>query len=124
VEGGAVTTTDPYTFDDALSDLERVAVLMRRLAEQAHECATTDDEMPGDAVTDPARPVTVPEGLMTPQEVADMLSIPLGRVYTMAQKGEIPVAFPVGPRLRFDRDEVVAWLRDTPRSRRTRKAES
>lgn len=49
--------------------------------------------------------------VVKPKELADMLGVSLNTVYSMAQRGEIPVAFHVGPRLRFDIDQVLAALK-------------
>jgi excisionase family DNA binding protein len=49
--------------------------------------------------------------VVTPQEVAAKLGVHVNTVYSMAQRGEIPVAFHVGPRLRFDLDEVLGALK-------------
>ena len=49
--------------------------------------------------------------VVKPKELADMLGVSLNTVYAMAQRGEIPVAFHVGPRLRFDIDQVLAALK-------------
>jgi excisionase family DNA binding protein len=50
--------------------------------------------------------------LATPKDVAEQLGIHINTVYSMAQRGDIPVAFHVGPRLRFDMDAVMQALRD------------
>jgi len=49
---------------------------------------------------------------VTPQELAALLRVKVETVYDLAQRGEIPVAFRVGGRLRFDQEAVVAALRD------------
>ena len=47
---------------------------------------------------------------MTAQQVAVEIGASIDKVYEMAQTGEIPVAFRVGPRYRFDLDAVVAAM--------------
>ena len=49
--------------------------------------------------------------VVKPKELADMLGVSLNTVYAMAQRGEIPVAFHVGPRIRFDQDAVLEALK-------------
>jgi excisionase family DNA binding protein len=49
--------------------------------------------------------------IVTPKEVAATLQVHENTVYAMAQRGEIPVAFHVGPRIRFDLDAVLAALK-------------
>jgi excisionase family DNA binding protein len=47
---------------------------------------------------------------VTAKQLATQIGASIDKVYEMAQTGEIPVAFRVGPRLRFDPDAVVAAL--------------
>lgn len=47
--------------------------------------------------------------ILTVQEVADYLRIPVSSVYRLAQEGRIP-ARKVGRRLRFHRDAIDRWL--------------
>jgi excisionase family DNA binding protein len=49
--------------------------------------------------------------LATPQQVAETLGVHINTVYALAQRGEIPVLFHVGPRIRFDMDAVLAALK-------------
>ncbi len=59
-----------------------------------------------------ARPRPAPQRELTPADVAQLLRIDVGRVYTMAQRGLLPVIDNgPGPRLRFDQAELEAWLR-------------
>lgn len=44
-------------------------------------------------------------------EVAALLRVHVDQVYAMAQAGELPQLRRVGPELRFDLDEIEAWLR-------------
>jgi excisionase family DNA binding protein len=46
-----------------------------------------------------------------PRVIADVLDISVDTVYSLAQRGEIPVAFRVGPELRFSVEEVVTALK-------------
>ena len=49
--------------------------------------------------------------LLTAQEVADILKVEKGQIYRMKAKGEIPFV-KVGDKLvRFDKDEITAWIK-------------
>ncbi len=48
--------------------------------------------------------------LMTVEEVADFLCIPVNTLYQWRHKGTGPVAFRVGRFLRYDPAEVRVWL--------------
>ena len=47
----------------------------------------------------------------TAKDVAEMIGVSLNTVYQLAQAGEIPVLRRIGPRLRFDLDQVEEWMR-------------
>ena len=49
----------------------------------------------------------------TVKDVRELLLISENKVYEMAASGELPSLRRVAGRLRFDLDEVEAWLRDT-----------
>jgi excisionase family DNA binding protein len=49
--------------------------------------------------------------LATPKDVAAALGVHINTVYSMAQRGDIPVAFRIGPRIRFDLDAVLEALK-------------
>jgi excisionase family DNA binding protein len=49
--------------------------------------------------------------LATPKDVAAALDVHINTVYAMAQRGEIPIALHIGPRLRFDLDDVLTTLK-------------
>jgi excisionase family DNA binding protein len=48
--------------------------------------------------------------LLTVQELADLLQVPLKTIYTWRYKGIGPPAVPVGKYLRFRTEDVAAWL--------------
>lgn len=48
----------------------------------------------------------------TAQDVAKLLHVRVETVYAMAQRGELPQLRRVGVRLRFDLDEIEAWMRE------------
>jgi excisionase family DNA binding protein len=48
--------------------------------------------------------------LLTVQELADLLQVPLKTIYTWRYKGTGPPAVPVGKYLRFRPEDVAAWL--------------
>lgn len=50
--------------------------------------------------------------LMSPQEVADYLGIPLGTVYQWRYRGTGPRGSKVGKHVRYRRSDVDAWLED------------
>jgi excisionase family DNA binding protein len=59
-------------------------------------------------------PIPEPPALpryVRPRAIADVLDVSVDTVYALAQRGEIPVAFRVGPELRFSVEEVVAALK-------------
>lgn len=47
---------------------------------------------------------------MTVLEVADLLCVRRGRVYTLVSKKAIPYYKPSGGRLLFDREEIAQWI--------------
>jgi excisionase family DNA binding protein len=51
----------------------------------------------------------------TARDVADLLRVSVDKVYELAQKGPddggLPSLRSIGPRLRFDLDEVEQWMR-------------
>jgi excisionase family DNA binding protein len=55
--------------------------------------------------------------LIRAEEVAEMLSVSKGRVYQMAQGGEIP-SIRIGTCLRFDPGDVLEYIRAQKRERR------
>lgn len=70
--------------------------------------------------TPPTDPTTL--RVATVKEVAELLKVSEWVIYRMAQTGEIPVLFHVGPRLRFDLDAVIDSLVDKEAARRPAKA--
>jgi excisionase family DNA binding protein len=50
------------------------------------------------------------EQLMTPQDVADYLGIPLATLYRWRHHGTAPKASKVGRHLRFRESDVAEWL--------------
>jgi excisionase family DNA binding protein len=49
--------------------------------------------------------------LVSPKQVAAFLGVRIETVYRMAQEGRLPVACRIGPKLRFDQDEIEAWVK-------------
>jgi len=54
----------------------------------------------------------MPEELLTPQEVADILNVDKFTVYRLLAQKQLP-AFKVGNQWRFKRKMIEAWLRRT-----------
>lgn len=52
----------------------------------------------------------VSDRLMTVEEVADFLGVPVATLYQWRHKGTGPVAFRVGRFLRYDPGDVRVWL--------------
>lgn len=50
--------------------------------------------------------------LLTVEEVADFLGVPVNTLYQWRHKGSGPVAFRVGRFLRYDAADVRQWLTD------------
>ena len=50
------------------------------------------------------------QGLMSAQEVAEILKVPIATLYQWRHKGEGPRGFRVGRHVRYDEREVRAWL--------------
>lgn len=48
--------------------------------------------------------------LLTVQELADLLQVPVKTIYTWRYKGIGPPAVPLGRYLRFRADDVAAWV--------------
>lgn len=57
-----------------------------------------------------ASQLTVLERLMTAEEVAEYLSVPVNTLYQWRHKGTGPTAFRVGRFLRYDLTDVRDWL--------------
>ena len=49
-------------------------------------------------------------GLLSAQELADYLEIPLATLYTRRYRNEGPRGFRVGRHLRYRQTDVVAWI--------------
>ena len=50
--------------------------------------------------------------LLTPQDLADYLDVPLNTLYQWRHRGRGPVAFRVGKHIRYRRRDVEAWITD------------
>lgn len=50
------------------------------------------------------------ETLMSPQELADMLGLPLAAIYNFNYRGTGPRRISVGRHVRYRRSEVESWL--------------
>jgi excisionase family DNA binding protein len=48
----------------------------------------------------------------TAKDVAALIGASLNKVYELAQTGELPTLRRIGPRLRFDLDQVEQWMRE------------
>jgi excisionase family DNA binding protein len=48
--------------------------------------------------------------LLTVQELADLLQVPVKTIYTWRYKGIGPPAVPLGRYLRFRADDIAVWL--------------
>ena len=55
--------------------------------------------------------------LLKAQEVAERLSLPKARVYTLAREGRIPGVLRLGSQIRFDPQALEAWIRNGGSSR-------
>ncbi len=54
----------------------------------------------------------LPDRLLTPQDVATLLGVPVRTLYTWRQAGKGPRAISVGRHLRWEPDEVRRWLNE------------
>ena len=50
--------------------------------------------------------------LLCADEVAQLLRVSRKAVYCMVDRGEIPGVTKIGRRIRFHRDDLLAWLED------------
>jgi excisionase family DNA binding protein len=50
--------------------------------------------------------------LLTAQELADYLGVPLATIYAWRYRGEGPPGFRAGKHLRFRRSDVDQWIND------------
>jgi excisionase family DNA binding protein len=64
------------------------------------------------------------EPYISAREVAQHIGASVDKVYELAQTGEIPVAFRIGPRLRFDPAVVAGWVAPAPKRRGPRRRRS
>ncbi len=53
---------------------------------------------------------TLPERYLTPLDLADLLGIPVETVYQWRRKRTGPRGFRVGRHLRYDPEDVQAWV--------------
>ena len=53
----------------------------------------------------------MPKRLLTPQQLADLLQVPIKTLYAWKYQGEGPRALKIGRHLRYDEDVVDTWLR-------------
>lgn len=54
----------------------------------------------------------LPERFLTPVDLADLLGVPLETVYQWRRKHTGPRGFRVGRHLRYDPEDVRAWISD------------
>lgn len=50
------------------------------------------------------------KGMLTADDLAELLNVPVGTVYVMNCRGTAPPYFKVGRRVRYSRADVDAWL--------------
>lgn len=60
------------------------------------------------------------EPLLTAQELADYLDVPLGTLYAWRYRGEGPIGFRVGKHVRYRWTDVENWIRDRVRGAEAR----
>ena len=65
---------------------------------------------PDDQASKPQRRPLTREDVMTPTQVATMLSMPKSTIYELARRGDLPCAR-LGRTIRFVREDVEARLR-------------
>lgn len=53
---------------------------------------------------------SLPDRYLAPKELADVLGVPVQTLYLWRCKGEGPRGFRVGRHVRYDPDEVLAWI--------------
>jgi excisionase family DNA binding protein len=53
--------------------------------------------------------LTKPEEILTTDEVAALLKVPLATLYQWMSRGESPPYYKIGRYARFKRSEVIAW---------------
>lgn len=58
------------------------------------------------------RPEVSPDRLLTAQDLADYLEVPVKTIYTWRHRNAGPRGFRIGRHLRFQWRDVQAWLRD------------
>lgn len=58
--------------------------------------------------------------LLTAQELADYLEVPVKTLYEWRHRGDGPPGFRVGRHLRYRWGDVAAWIRDQLEDSRTR----
>lgn len=54
--------------------------------------------------------ISMAEKLLTLAEVADLLSVPIGTLYSWRHRGEGPRGYKMGRHVRYSRASVDAWL--------------
>jgi excisionase family DNA binding protein len=52
------------------------------------------------------------DALLTPEDLADYLRLPIATIYHWRSGGQGPPAYRVGRHVRFDLHDVEAWLRE------------
>ncbi|QEU71983.1 DNA-binding protein [Streptomyces nitrosporeus] len=63
------------------------------------------------ATAKPSQPVTeLPARYLTPNDLAELLSIPLETVYAWRKKRTGPLGFRIGKHLRYDPSAVHDWI--------------
>ena len=61
------------------------------------------------------------EPLLTVQELADYLGVPVATIYTWRYRGEGPIGFRVGKHVRYRWTDVEHWIRDRVRGAKARR---
>lgn len=74
--------------------------------------ASRSSAKPAQTVSDPLVDNVSMEKLLSVDEVADYLGIPVNTLYQWRHKGTGPTAFRVGRFLRYDPGAVRSWLAD------------
>jgi excisionase family DNA binding protein len=95
VDQGFKRVTDRLQIDDKQETFDLIAICHPFVTLAAHHARMSELDQ-----------------LLTPQDLANYLDVPLNTLYQWRHHGRGPVAFRVGKHIRYRRRDVEAWIRE------------
>ena len=80
-------------------------------ADMTHQFLPNVGEGEAPTFPDPRGWISVAEKLLTMADVAELLSVPIGTLYSWRHRNEGPRAYKMGRHVRYSRASVESWLK-------------